>query len=132
MTDQEWLELYIQQVSGVAGTVHRREPGGLRLTASRNIPPRVCEIVAWVPDGKGMAGQALVTAQPVTTCNLKDDPSAAVRPGARAVDAQAAVALPVFSADGEVIAVIGVAWPDSRDFSPADVEDLQRSASLPL
>jgi L-methionine (R)-S-oxide reductase len=132
MTDQEWLEQYIQQVSGVAGTVHRREPGGLRLTGSRNIPPRVCEIVAWVPDGKGMAGQALVTAQPVTTCNLKDDPSAAVRPGARAVDAQAAVALPVFSADGAVIAVVGVAWPDSRDFSRADIEDLQRTASLLL
>jgi L-methionine (R)-S-oxide reductase len=132
MTDQEWLEQYIQQVSGVAGTVHRREPGGLRLTASRNIPPKVCEIVAWVPDGKGMAGQALVTGRPVTTCNLKDDPSATVRPGARAVDAQAAVALPVFSPQGAVLAVVGVAWPDSRDFSQADIDALQRSASLPL
>jgi L-methionine (R)-S-oxide reductase len=132
MTDQEWLEHYIQKLNGVAGTVHRREPGGLRLTASRNIPPKVCEIVAWVPDGKGMAGQALVTAKPVTTCNLKDDPSAAVRPGARAVDAQAAVALPVLSAEGAVIGVVGVAWPDSRDFSQADIDGFASlAASLP-
>jgi L-methionine (R)-S-oxide reductase len=132
MSDQEWLEQYIQQLGGVAGTVHRREPGGLRLTAFRNIPPKVCEIVAWVPDGKGMAGQALITKQPVTTCNLKDDSSSAVRPGARAVDAQAAVALPMLS-EGNVIAVVGVAWSDSRELSKADLQGFQDSlVSLPV
>lgn len=129
MTDQEWLENYILQVGAVAGTVHRRESGGLRLTASRNIPPNVCEVVAWVPDGKGMAGQALITMRPVMTCNLKDDGSSAIRPGARAVDAQAAIALPLLSDGGNVEAVVGLAWPDRREFANADIETFTRLGS---
>jgi hypothetical protein len=131
MNDQIWLESYIREAGAVAGTVHRTEEGGLRLTASHNIPAKVCEVVAWVPAGKGMAGQALVRAKPVSTCNLKDDPSAAVRPGARAVDAQAAVALPVADSGGRVMAVVGIAWADSRDLSVAEVDQLTaRAASV--
>ena len=131
MNDQTWLENYIRESGAVAGTVHRTEEGGLRLTASHNIPPKVCEIVAWVPAGKGMAGQALITAKPVSTCNLKDDPSAAVRPGARAVDAQAAVALPVADELGRVMAVVGIAWGDSRDLSASEIDQLTaRAASI--
>jgi DNA-binding IclR family transcriptional regulator len=76
-----------------------------------------------------MAGQALVTRQPVSTCNLKDDSSAAVRPGARAVDAQAAVALPVADADGRIQAVVGIAWADSRDLSSSDLQHLTELAA---
>lgn len=126
--DQPWLIDYIREAGAVAGTVHRREEGGLRLTASHNIPPKVCEIVAWVPDGKGMAGQALVTKAPVFTCNLKDDPSATVRPGARAVDAQAAIALPVFDSAENVIAVVGIAYADHRDFTPETIAELTLQA----
>lgn len=136
MTDRDWLEDYLRTFGAVAGTVHRYEirsgEEGLLLTAAHNIPPKVCEVVAWVPAGKGMAGQALVTAQPVSTCNLKDDPSAAVRPGARAVDAQAAIALPVADAHGKVMAVVGAAWAVSRNFSSADVEQLTALAASVL
>ena len=128
MTDQEWLQAFIHQAGAVAGTTHRREPGGLRLAASHNIPPKVCEIVSWVPDGKGMAGQALVTKAPVFTCNLKDDPSATIRPGARAVDAQAAIALPILTGDGEVTAVVGIAYADDRDFTPDLIAQLTTQA----
>ena len=132
MTDRDWLEDYLRTSGAVAGTVHRYEDGGLRLTAAHNIPPKVCEVVAWVPAGKGMAGQALVTARPVSTCNLKDDPSAAVRPGARAVDAQAAIALPVADQHGKVMAVVGAAWAGARDFSPADIDQLTTLAASVL
>jgi hypothetical protein len=130
--DEKWLEYYIRQTGAVAGTVHRHEKDGLRLTAAQNIPPQVREVVAWVPAGKGMAGQALVTAKPVFTCNLRDDPSAAVRPGARAVDAKAAVALPVADVDGAIKAVIGIAYADSREFSRQDLDELTRLASSML
>ncbi len=129
MRDQDWLEDYISQTGAVAGTIHRVEEGGLRLTASKNIPAKVCEVVAWVPAGKGMAGQAMVTAKPVSTCNLKDDPSSAVRPGARAVDAQAAIALPVAGAEGSVQAVVGVAWADGRDLSQTEIDHLTALAA---
>ncbi len=122
--DQQWLEDYVRHAGAVAGTVHRAHPGGLQLSAAHNIPPKVQEIVAWVPEGKGMAGQALLTRQPVFTCNLKDDPSATVRPGARAVDAQAAIALPIASPSGDIAAVVGVAYADQRDFPPAEIARL--------
>jgi hypothetical protein len=132
MSDQTWLDDYLRSTGAVAGTVHRVEDGGLRLVASTNIPPKVCEVVSWVPAGKGMAGQALVTAKPVSTCNLKDDPSAAVRPGARAVDAQAAVALPVSDSQGRVLAVVGVAWADSRALPQAELDRLTDLAASVL
>jgi hypothetical protein len=126
LDDQGWLESYIAQAGAVAGTLHRFEPGGLRLAAAKNIPPKVCEVVAWVPEGKGMAGLAMQRRQAVTTCNLKDDASGDVRPGAKAVDAQAAIALPVLDQAGQVRAVVGVAYQDSRDFPPDEIGRLTR------
>ena len=43
--------------------------------------------------GKGMAGLAWQHDKPIQTCNLKEDSSGQVRPGAKAVDAQGAVAV---------------------------------------
>lgn len=127
--DQQWLEDYVRTAGAVAGTVHRSHPGGLKLSAAHNIPVHVQEIVAWVPEGKGMAGQALMTRQPVSTCNLKDDPSATVRPGARAVDAQAAIALPIPGPTGDIAAVVGVAYADGRDFPLNEVAHLTMLAA---
>jgi hypothetical protein len=130
--DQVWLEQYIVASGAVAGTLHRFAPGGLRLSAAKNIPPKVCEIVGWVPEGKGMAGLAMQRREAVSTCNLKDDASGDVRPGAKAVDAQAAVALPVFDPSGEVLAVVGIAWRDDRDLPPAEIARLTAlTVSLP-
>ena len=121
--DQRWLEQYLAHAGAVAGTVHRAAPGGLRLTAAHHIRPHLQAVVAWVPEGKGMAGQAMVTRQPVSTCNLKDDPSSTVRPGARAVDAAAAVAIPLSpSLEGSVQAVVGLAFSDRRDLPAQDIE----------
>src|SRR3954469_3882942 len=94
-TKQSWLAAFLNREGGVAGTVHLHEEGGLRLAAAVNIPPKVQEIVTWVPSGKGMAGLALERGESVQTCNLQEDRSGAVKPGAKAVNAQAAIAMPV-------------------------------------
>ena len=85
----DWLADFLARNGGVSGTVHLYESGGLRLASAANIPEKVRQIVAWVPYGKGMAGLALERGVPVETCNLKEDDSGAVKPGAKAVDAQA-------------------------------------------
>src|SRR5437764_7798797 len=107
---QKFLESLLDRLGGVAGTVHEQRGDDLYLTAARNIPPPVVAIVAHVAHGKGMAGVAQVKKQPVQTCNLQTDTSGTIKPGAKAVDAQAAIALPVLGADGNVRAVVGVAW----------------------
>jgi hypothetical protein len=126
---QTWLQAVLEQLKATSGTVHVHENGGLRLAAAVNIPPAVRQIVAWVPNGKGMAGLALQRREPVQTCNLQEDKSGAVKPGAKAVDAQAAVALPVLNSEGDVRAVVGVAFAEEREFTAADLEELTKAVS---
>jgi L-methionine (R)-S-oxide reductase len=130
---QEWLQSYVKDCSAVAGTVHLRQGDGLALAAAVNIPPPVQEIVRWVPRGKGMAGMALDTGKPVQTCNLKEDDSGRVKPGAKAVAARAAIALPLKDADNNVIAVLGVAFQEEREIGQPEIDQLLRSAqSIPV
>lgn len=126
---EHWLRNFLARHEGTAGTIHLSENGGLKLAAAINIPPHVQQIVAWVPKGKGMAGLALERKQPIHTCNLKEDRSGNVRPGAKAVDAQAAVAVPVTDATGEVRAVVGIAFPNEREFTQAELDELIASAA---
>ena len=126
---QSWLSDLLRDTGGVAGTVHLCEPGGLRLAAAIHIPAAVQEAVVWVPRGKGMAGLALERGEPVQTCNLQMDRSSAVQPGAKAVNAQAAVALPVRNAAGETIGVVGIAFADEREIQGTELDALQSAAS---
>src|ERR1035441_8664825 len=123
---QDWLGGFLGEIGAIAGTVPLCEDGGLRLAAAINIPEAVRQIVAWVPSGKGMAGLALERGAPVTTCNLRDDRSGNVRPGAKAVNAQAAVALPIRSRDGPIVAVVGAAFADEREIGESELRDLDR------
>lgn len=123
-----WLERYIGDHDGVAGTIHVREGENLLLRASVNIPPPVIEKVRSVPNGKGMAGLALERDDVVHTCNLKDDDSGDVRPGAKAVDANAAAAIPVHREDGAVRGVVGIAFLGERDIDGEELARLTEAA----
>lgn len=129
---ESWLGKFLAQYKGTAGTVHLFENNGLRLAAAINIPPQVQQVVAWVPNGKGMAGLALERKEPVHTCNLKEDRSGNVKPGAKAVNAQAAVALPVIDTEDNVRAVVGIAFPNECELSSTELESLQRTAATLL
>ena len=129
---QQWLETLIAELDAFAGTVHVQRGEDLYLTAAHNIPPPVVQIVAHVPHGKGMAGVAQVKKQPVQTCNLQTDASGTIKPGAKAVDAQAAVALPVLDPSGNVRAVVGVAWRREGEIDAEQEQSMmQRAAQLP-
>jgi L-methionine (R)-S-oxide reductase len=129
---QEWLELFLARHDGVAGTVHVQLGEDLYLTAAHNIPPPVVAIVTHVPRGKGMAGVAQVKKAPVQTCNLQTDETGNIKPGAKAVNAQAAIALPVFDDKGDVRAVVGIAWNTEREIGPEEGQALMtQAATLP-
>ena len=113
----------------MAGTVHVRDNEFRCLRRIINIPPTVVEATRKIPKGKGMAGLAWSRNKPVQTCNLKDDKSGDVRPGAKAVDAKAAVDMPVYSIDGTLRAVVGLAFMFERDFNEVELADLTRAAS---
>src|SRR5436305_459902 len=129
MALQKWLEEFLAEQGGVAGTVHVLEGDVLKLEASLNIPPPVVRVTERIPIGKGMAGLAWERNRSVATCNLKTDASGDVRPGAKAVDAQAALAIPVRDAAGRVRAVVGVAFGGEREFGEAELNRFERAAS---
>jgi hypothetical protein len=115
-----------------AGTVHVQRGEDLYLTAAHNIPPPVIAIVAHVPHGKGMAGVAQVKKQPVQTCNLQTDETGNIKPGAKAVDAQAAIALPVLDETGVVRAVVGIAWNKEGEIGTEESDSMMKmAATLP-
>jgi hypothetical protein len=75
-----------------------------------------------------MAGLAWERERAVAVCNIKTDSSGDVRPGAKAVDAQAALAIPVRSEAGDVRAVVGIAFLGEREFSDAELDRFEREA----
>lgn len=123
-----WLRGFVERNGGVAGTVHLLGREQLELKAALNIPPKVIEVVAAIPKGKGMAGLAWERDEPVHTCNLKTDESGDVRPGAKAVDANAAVAIPIHDDDGGLRGVVGIAYMGERDITPRELNLLTAEA----
>jgi L-methionine (R)-S-oxide reductase len=127
--DQAWLETFLRAHGGVAGTVHRLSEGELRLTAAANIPPPVQQIVQTIPRGKGMAGLAWEHNEPISTCNIQTDDTGRVRPGAKMIGAQAGVALPVRDGQGQVRAVVGIAYAEERTLLESELAALQAAAA---
>src|SRR5258706_3331508 len=113
----EWLRSLLGRHAAVAGTVHVVRGDILAITGAVNIPPKVQEVTAEIPLGKGMAGLAWQHDKAIQTCNLKADTSGAVKPGAKAVDGKAAVPLPVHDGSGTVRAIVGLAWMDGRQLT---------------
>lgn len=127
-----WLRDFLSRHRAVAGSVHVVEGDHLAIAAAHNLPPKVIELTTTIPLGKGMAGLAWQHDKPIQTCNLKEDTSGAVKPGAKAVDGKAAVALPVHDPNGMVRAIVGLAWMDERELGTDELAAIDADAgSLP-
>jgi signal transduction protein with GAF and PtsI domain len=119
--DLELLSTLLRDLSADSGTVHASAAdGSLHLRCAIGIPAPVIEIVRVVPVGKGMAGLAAERRCAVNSCNLQQDTTGDVRPGARATGLAGSVAVPVLAADGRVLGVIGVATRAERTFTADD------------
>jgi len=128
----DWLRGLLARHGAVAGTVHVVKGDLLVIAGAHNIPPKVQEVTSAIPLGKGMAGLAWQHDKPIQTCNLKEDTSGAVKPGAKAVDAKAAVALPVHDPSGTIRAVVGLAWMHDNELSQDTLAAISKdAASLP-
>jgi hypothetical protein len=129
---QRWLEAFITEHEGVAGSVHVERDGDLHLTAAHRLPPPVIAAVTHVARGKGMAGVAQTSRLPTQTCNLQTDDTGRIKPGAKAVSAQAAIALPVLDEAGAVVAIVGIAYAAEGEIPDARVQALMKaSAGVP-
>lgn len=108
------------------GTLHLTEANGeLALVAQEGLPPPVAEIIARIPIGKGMAGIAAERREPVQVCNLQEDTSGVVRPGAKLTRMEGSIACPLLH-DQRVHGVLGVAKPTPYEFTAAETEFLMQ------
>ena len=121
---QTSLESIIAEFHADSGTIHLLEDDGvLHLKAAYGVPEFVLNIVRIVPVGKGMAGLALERRETVTACNLQNDASGDVRPGAKATGMEGAIVVPMFSGD-KAVGTLGIANRTERTFSEQERSDL--------
>ena len=118
MTIQKALDDAIAHLKADSGTIHLKDPDRmvLLLSASRNIPQQVLDIVKEVPWGKGMAGAAVEKLQPVSVCNIQTTTSSDVRPGARGAGMQGAIVVPMMLR-GQAVGAFGVGCLGDREFN---------------
>ncbi|MGE3172583.1 MAG: GAF domain-containing protein [Planctomycetota bacterium] len=119
------LERLLTHFQCAVGTVHLldEETGHLRLMAQRGLPPPVLDKVTSIPIGKGMAGIAAARREPVQVCNLQQDDSGVVRPGAKLTRMEGSLAAPMLCGD-RLTGVLGIAKPVEYEFTRQETATL--------
>jgi L-methionine (R)-S-oxide reductase len=102
------------------GTLHRAEGEWLHLVAYAGVPEFLLEKISKIPFGKGIAGVAAATREPVELCNLQQDLGGVAKEDARKTGVSGSLAVPILAEDGVVLGTLGVGKTEPYDFS--DVE----------
>lgn len=114
------LDLVIERFRSHSGSIHLcGADGALRLEAARHLPEHVLRLIAVIPVGRGMAGLAVERAAPVTACNLVEDRTGDVRPGAKQAGLRGSIVVPILRA-GRAVGALGIADRDERTFTEAE------------
>ncbi|MDJ1434059.1 GAF domain-containing protein [Halostagnicola sp. A-GB9-2] len=116
----------IEEFDCTSGTLHRKEGDSLNLIAHKGIPESVLARTKTIPIGKGMAGIAAERMEPVEVCNLQTDDSGVAESRARDTGMEGSIAAPIISSDGELVGTIGIAKPDTYEFTTAEREQLMQ------
>lgn len=117
------------------GTLHRAEGEWLHLVAHAGVPEFLLDKISKIPFGKGIAGVAAATREPVELCNLQQDLGGVAKEDARKTGVSGSLAVPVFSEDGtSVMGTLGVGKVVPYDFSEEEKARLAELAAgmLPL
>jgi len=119
------LARIVHDLGADSGTIHFLGDDGLLhlAAASPGIPESVLSVIRTIPVGKGMAGLAVERREPVSACNIQNDTSGDVRPGARATSMAGAIVVPIFC-DDDVVGALGVANRSERTFTESEITKL--------
>ena len=121
---QSKLERIVREFGADTGSIHILENGVLILKAHVGLPPRVIDIVARVPIGKGMAGLAAERNEPVSTCNIQTDESGDVQSGAKATGVNGAIVVPIRDSEGAVRGALGIGVHQAYEYTKEETERL--------
>lgn len=124
---EAWLRGVLEAFGCQTGTLHRADGEWLDLVAAVGVPTGLMPVISRIPFGKGIAGAAAETRQPVELCNLQKDLGGVAKEGARQTMVAGSLAVPVFSSEGgAVIGTLGIGMLKPHDFS--DEEKLELAA----
>lgn len=133
LTDwRAWLNGILQDFGCQTGTLHVADKTGetLKLVSQVGIPAMLVDRITVIPFGKGIAGVAAATREPVELCNLQENLGGVAKEGARQTQVAGSLAVPVFSNDGSrVIGTLGIGMMMPHDFSDDEKRRLAEVAS---
>jgi len=121
----EKLKSAMDEFACQTGTLHRAEGEWLFLVSQIGVPEFLIDRISKIPFGKGIAGVAAATKEPVELCNLQQDLGGVAKEDARKTGVSGSLAIPIFSADGlSVIGTLGIGKVESYNFSKEEKERL--------
>ena len=124
-----WLAEVLQAFDGQTGTIHRADGEWLDLVTAIGVPDKLLPVIERIPFGKGIAGAAAETREPVELCNLQQDLRGVAKEGARETKVAGSLAVPVFDPQGGVLGTLGVGKYVPYDFSDEEKARLAGFAS---
>jgi L-methionine (R)-S-oxide reductase len=111
------LKKVLEEFDCQTGTLHRAEGNELHLVGQIGVPEFLMEKIRLIPFGKGIAGVAAETKEPVELCNLQLDLGGVAKEDARKTGVSGSLAVPILAQSGEVLGTIGVGKLTPYDFS---------------
>ena len=101
----------LTEFSCQTGTIHKAAgtEAVLHLIYQIGVPEALVPKISVIPFGKGIAGAAAETREPVELCNLQQDLGGVAKPDARQTGVSGSLAVPIFSlANDKVIGTLGI------------------------
>jgi len=128
--DNERLMLLIQHFGCDSGAIHRLNDDNMLCLKANGpgMPQQVLEKIQTIPIGKGMAGLAVERNKPVNSCNIQQDTTGDVNPGAKETGLQGSIVVPIRNSEGKAIGSLGIASHKERTFSEEEIAELEQCA----
>ena len=125
-TLREALALVLKEFNSETGTIHLldQEKQVLNLAAQIGLPPAMLDIVRVIPVGKGIAGQTVAQAKPVSICNLQTDNSGVAKPGAKQTGVGGALSVPMRAGE-KIVGTLGVGTVRQHEFTAEETKRLE-------
>jgi putative methionine-R-sulfoxide reductase with GAF domain len=102
------------------GTLHRAEGEWLYLVVQVGVPEFLLDKISKIPFGKGIAGVAAESKEPVELCNLQQDLGGVAKEDARKTGVSGSLAVPILDAGSKVLGTLGIGKIVPYEFSEVE------------